>query len=392
MASSTSHAPAPLAVEDVLEILVAADSSNPPGDERAMADAVVGLAARLGLPAPRRLARTPSRPNLLIEIGHDGPTLLLAAHMDTVPADAQEWRGDPWRLRRAGGLTGLGAVDMKGSIAALLLALADRHASGRPGRVLAVLTADEEAGSAEGMRWLVDAGLVAADAAAVLEPAATGRASWEKLFVAERGLCLLELTASGRPGHSSGEVPRHERAPWLLITALTALGESALFDDVRHPVDGSRPRMNVGTVLRGSEVATVYPSVAAASIELRTVPGMSEASVLSELRGALAALDGGDRLDVKLVSWSPPSVPVDDARLLGAARAAWEAVLGTSPASGAYPAGTDAIALLEAGVPTISAFGPGTLAVVHQPEERLAVADLHVAVKLFTALMENYHR
>src|SRR5690349_21113366 len=109
---------------ELLRRLVAARSPNPPGDEREVADVIEREAAALGLPRAGCFARDPRRPNLIFNLGDGSPTLILAAHMDTVPAiDIPSWLSDPWQLTEVDGRqVGLGSSDMKGGIAAMLLA------------------------------------------------------------------------------------------------------------------------------------------------------------------------------------------------------------------------------------------------------------------------------
>ena len=149
---------------DLLTALVRARSPNPPGDEREVANVIEDASHRLGLPAPRRYARRAERPNLLLEIGHGQPRLLLAAHMDTMPpGPLNSWHiDDPFELEEhAGRLVGVGCADMKAAIASMLCAAA-RLVGDPPatGTLTLAFTADEENGSSEGMAWLCASGLI----------------------------------------------------------------------------------------------------------------------------------------------------------------------------------------------------------------------------------------
>src|SRR5690242_5611033 len=191
--------------------LVAARSPNPPGDETAVAAVICNKIAALGLPAPSCHARDSKRPNLIVKVGNGAPNLMLAAHMDTVPpGNLSSWHTDPYQLEEVKGrLVGLGAADMKGSIAAMLFAAARiaRHPEAN-GTLTLVFSADEENGSAYGMEWLAQEHLLAADGAAMTEPTGLGQNSWERLFVAQRGHCVSWLVARDEPGHSGMPLPR----------------------------------------------------------------------------------------------------------------------------------------------------------------------------------------
>ena len=157
------------AVDD-LRSMVAVDTSFPPGaGYEAFADLMEQLAVPLALDCervivPEELWRAPGargqRTNLIARRRSGRPVLGLYFHVDTVPA-AHGWAGDPLQLAREGDrLFGLGAADMKGSIAAALLAL---RAAQQTGLVLAydpmlLLCTDEEAGLYPGVRYLAEQG------------------------------------------------------------------------------------------------------------------------------------------------------------------------------------------------------------------------------------------
>jgi acetylornithine deacetylase/succinyl-diaminopimelate desuccinylase-like protein len=383
----------------LLAELVAARSPNPPGDETRVAAVVERAAADLGLPAPRRHARDASRPNLFIELGQGAPHLLLCCHMDTVPpGDLAAWATDPYRLERVGDrLHGLGTADMKAAIAAILLAAVRLQARPEPaGRLTLVFCADEENGSAYGMQWLAQEGLLRGDAAAMLEPSSLGDSSWQQLFVGQRGHCVSWLEARGEPGHSGAPVPRERRASFAFARALTALIEEDPFAEIRHPVDGTRPTANIATMVEGGMIPFAHPAALRACLEVRTIEGMTEASVLGRMREMVQAAGVGERVSIDPapppLNWIAPGDTVRDPRLLGAARQAWRETLGRSPVKAIFPAVTDSTHANAAGMPAFPAFGPGSLAVAHQPDESILAADLPLAIDLFEALARAYWR
>jgi len=90
----------------------------------------------------------------------DGPTLLLASHMDTVePSDEVSWPGSPWSgAMEDGKLFGLGAADCKGGLAAQLFAagLLKRSLLPLRGNLVVAATVAEENGMSIGTRGLID--------------------------------------------------------------------------------------------------------------------------------------------------------------------------------------------------------------------------------------------
>ena len=99
--------------------------------------------------------------NLYAVIGDDGPNLCYAGHTDVVPVgDEAAWSVDPFRAEiRNGKMIGRGVVDMKGSIAAFVAAVASYlDAYGAPkGRISFLITGDEEGPAINGTKKLLPA-------------------------------------------------------------------------------------------------------------------------------------------------------------------------------------------------------------------------------------------
>jgi acetylornithine deacetylase/succinyl-diaminopimelate desuccinylase-like protein len=378
--------------------LVEARSPNPPGDERAVAKVIREEAQLLGLPEPDVYALDPLRPNLIFRLGSGSPSLILAAHMDTVPpGEIGLWGSDPFELTEVEGrLVGLGAADMKASIAAMLVASARWLRSPSPlGSVTLVFSADEENFSQFGMEFLANEGLLVGDGAVVTEPSSVGTGSWDSFFVAQRGSCVAWLTAHGEPGHSGALIPSHRRAAAPFAKALTALVEADLFTEWRHPIDGTPVTVNIGTVVKGGVIAIAHPEFLQAAIEVRTLEGMTEELVLGELRNVIEAAGLGARVEIHPASapanWFDPGWEARDERLLAAARAAWTETLDRPPPTPAVmTAGTDSTHLNAVGIAALPAFGPGTLALAHKPNESIEANDLLLAIDLFNALIRAY--
>ncbi|MDH2401188.1 M20/M25/M40 family metallo-hydrolase [Bradyrhizobium sp. SSUT18] len=196
---------------DDLARMVAIDTTFPPGaGYEAFAGLMEGAVAALGLDCQRvdvpehlwRVADGPAqgrRTNLIARRRSDKPVLGLYFHVDTVPA-APGWTANPFQLTRDGDrLIGLGAADMKGTIAAVLLALRAADTIGLPLGYdpMLLLCTDEEGGLYPGVRHLAEQGLL--EGHILNFNGAAAPRIWAGCF----GLFTLLLRVRGRTVHAS---------------------------------------------------------------------------------------------------------------------------------------------------------------------------------------------
>ena len=135
---------------EVLSRLIQFHTVNPPGGERACLEWLAAYLSDAGLEVELDGAE-PERPCLVATLARgDGPALGYLSHVDTVLADAADWRHDPWSGDvHEGAIWGRGAIDMKSQTAAEAVALAHLAREGwRPprGEVKLISVGDEETG------------------------------------------------------------------------------------------------------------------------------------------------------------------------------------------------------------------------------------------------------
>ncbi|MFN7976316.1 MAG: M20/M25/M40 family metallo-hydrolase [Acidobacteriota bacterium] len=152
--------PADLADEavDLLREAIRHDTSNPPGREASLAQALTDYLKDAGLD-PALVEAAPGRTNVVARLPGDGSLrpLLLSAHLDVVPADPAEWRHPPFAAEiHDGYVWGRGAVDMKAmaAMSAVILKALAREGGTRKRDVVFAGVADEEAGGALGAGFL----------------------------------------------------------------------------------------------------------------------------------------------------------------------------------------------------------------------------------------------
>lgn len=201
---------------DLLRELIRFNTVNPPGNEGPALEHLRGFLEPAGWEC-KYLAKAPDRPNLVARLrGREpGPNLALISHVDTVPADPEEWSRDPWSGDLADGMIwGRGALDMKDQVAAEVAACVNLAESGwRPerGDLILVVAADEETGAHFGAKWLCEECPEEVRCDWVLNEGAGERLDFQgrRLFtlsVGEKGTFRFTVIAEGEAGH--GSIPR----------------------------------------------------------------------------------------------------------------------------------------------------------------------------------------
>lgn len=392
MPADVASADARRDVVSVTRRLVAASSQNPGEDERAVASVVEQLCVELGLPAPRRVG-VEERPNLLVEVpfGAGGRRLGLCAHTDTKPVGDGEWSTDPLDVTQVDGeVRGLGVVDMKGALAAMLLAMADLVAvPPAAGAVVLVLCADEENGATFGAQWLAGNAPPDVDAVVIGEPGGLVK-DWDRLHLGSRGICNFDVEIVTRQGHSGlrdvlGFVSATEVAARLVVD----LRERFL---PPHPRSSRwEPTLNPGVVLEGGVNYGVVPGRARVASDCRLVPGMDRSAFESAIRGFVAdTVDPSARTDVVIRNWIPAATIDDGHPLVSVARGVLAESQGAIPPDDFFPATTDATWFSEIGIPSLPAVGPGLLRYAHGADERISIAALEQARAVYRALASRY--
>ena len=384
-------------VVELTAALIEAPSPNPPGDELAPAQVVEQALARYGLPPARVVAAEPSRPNLIVRLdaARPGPHLALCGHLDTKPVGeaAAEWESNPFTPTiRGDRLYGLGSTDMKGAVAAMVLAgaafaaVADRSA----GALSLVFTADEEYGSRQGAEFLARSGAIDADAILLGEPAGIER-DWEAIRIVSRGFCGFRVTVRGTQTHSSiADLVPTVNAVEAMARVLVGLRRELRLRNPPHPLCPTGPTINLGVRVMGGVGYGVLPGHAEFWCDIRTTPGMTQDELREDVDAALSRVRAESPAAVvdwefaPALGWIGPTEVAPDHPTVQAVEAAAAAVLGEAPPLAAFPGATDAWPLQGiGGIPTLAAFGPGLLPLAHGPNEWVSIPALEQASRIF---------
>lgn len=190
----------------IARVLIAVPSPNPPLSTEAVASAAAALIRRHVPGAELSLhAAGDGVVNLVARLSGAGPgrRVVLSGHLDTFPVnEALPWTVDPFGgLEREGRIYGRGGADMKGGIAASIIAmavLAERCSAWR-GKLVLALSGDEESMGALGAQWLLEhVPCVRGDAVIIGDAGSPAVVRF-----GEKGFLWVEVDAAGKPAHGA---------------------------------------------------------------------------------------------------------------------------------------------------------------------------------------------
>lgn len=364
--------------------LVRVDTINPPGNERDAAEVLFGEVEGLGIDVEIvDLGDNRANIELCWPGTGDATALLYCGHLDTMPLGEQPWSQPPLDGYFDGEyLWGRGSVDMKGGVAAAVLAIVGlaREQRRLPGDVRFLGTIGEEvdcagARAALGRTVLSEVGHLVIGEPTAMEPA-----------VAHKGALFVELSTVGRGAHAAMAEQGVNAVDHMLelIRRIEAVG----WEVEEHPVLGA-PSLTIGT-LQGGTVVNLVPDRCQAQIDIRTVPGIDHDSLVATLKGVVDQM-GRDTpgFDGTLSMFGDyPPVGVDpNGPLVAAAENVLRRVRGVDPTqvSVAYFSDGSIIQPASNNVPTLLC-GPGDPNLAHQTDERVHIDQLEQAGRFYAEL------
>lgn len=269
---------------DVLSLtqkLIAFNTINPPGNEYEIARFVGNLLIENGFKV-EFFPFENERLHVIAERGlsSEEPPIVFTGHFDTVPLGAREWKEDPFGGEiKEGKIYGRGSSDMKGAVAAILVAAIEAFEEGTPkGGIRLILTAAEELGCI-GAKDLVATykNLGRARGIIVGEPTANMPA------IGHKGGLYLNLTTSGTTAHSS--MPHlGDNAIYKVAKAINKI-ENFDFKVEEDSLLGF-PTLNVGKVFGGLNINSV-PDAAGFTIDARTTTKINHKELIGQLKQSL---------------------------------------------------------------------------------------------------------
>lgn len=371
------------AVVDLTQALVRFPSVVPPGEYRDITKYVAEVVGDLGADEVRIVGPSEQKANVLARYrgSGGGPTLVLNGHLDVVPAgDVSTWDFDPFGGEVVNGrLYGRGAVDMKGQVAAMIIAMkALREARIRTrGDVFLALTIDEEEGSDfTGAGYVASNKLIPADYVIVGEPSDLDIVRYHK------GVCWFRLVTKGKSFHA-GYPEKGVNAVEHMVELIHAIRNKRLTHDP-HPVVGS---YSLGfNTIKGGVKTNCIADHCEAEFDVRPVPGQSPDLVEREVQQVLDDLKSSiPSLDAKLIALKKrTALDYPESYLLfDMVSEAANLVKGSPAKFIGHIANSDAQHFRKAGIPAVW-IGPGGINQnAHTANEYITLEQLDQGVRFF---------
>jgi succinyl-diaminopimelate desuccinylase len=332
------------------------------------------------------------------EGGNPGPCVHFNSHIDVVQAGGG-WSVDPFAGEvRDGKVFGRGACDMKGGLAASIIAaetLLD-SVGDWPGAIEISGTVDEESGGFGGVHYLAERGWFSApkvNHVIIPEPL-----NPDRVCIGHRGVWWAEIETHGRIAH--GSMPflgncavRHmqavldsfERDLYPLLMARTT-------DMPVVPSGARHSTLNLNSIHGGQAEQAIglpapcVPDSCRLVIDRRLLIEESLQSAKAEVLGILERLvreRAGFRYSIRDILEVMPSMADRNGPVARTTAAAVRRVLGRDPEFICSPGTYDQKHIDRVGkLKDCIAYGPGLLDLAHQPDEYVAIDDLVTSTKV----------
>jgi succinyl-diaminopimelate desuccinylase len=318
--------------------------------------------------------------------GDAGPILCFAGHTDVVPSGpASRWSQPPFEPTVVGGqLYGRGAADMKGSLAAMLVAVerfVDEHPD-HSGRIAFLITSDEEGvatnGTVKVVQWLQDQNITP-DYCLVGEPSSTAKCG-DVIKNGRRGSLGCTMTVKGLQGHVAyphlGRNPIHLAAPALAELASESWDQGNEF----FPATS----FQISNINGGTGATNVIPGELEVMFNFRFSTEVTD----GHLRQRTEAILDGHGLDYEL-TWNLSGQPflTPEGELVEAAVASIKQVTGMDTELSTAGGTSDGRFIAPMGTQVVE-LGPIN-ATIHQIDENTNVAELDVLTDIYQALLQR---
>jgi succinyl-diaminopimelate desuccinylase len=324
--------------------------------------------------------------NLYARLGSAGPHLCYAGHSDVVPpGELAQWSSDPFAADIQGGfLTGRGAADMKGSIAAFVSAAAQAvQDSAIKGSLSFLITGDEEGpaqyGTTKVLDWMEARG-ERPDHCLVGEPTSAHKLG-DMAKIGRRGSMNAHIIVRGAQGHVA--YPDRADNPVTRLVAFLHAVKARLLDSGNAHFQASN--LEVTNIQVGNDTENMIPAQAKARLNIRFNTEHSGATLSAWLQELLHQHAPQHELNIRISGeafLSPPG------KLSALVSDSVRAVTGLAPTL-STTGGTSDARFIQRLCPVIE-FGLVGQS-MHKVDEHVAVADIHALRAIYAHMIKSYY-
>ncbi len=326
--------------------------------------------------------------NLWATLGDAGPLLAFAGHTDVVPpGPARQWLSDPFEPTvRAGRLYGRGAADMKGAVAAMVVAtesfLAENIVKCRLGYLI---TSDEEGPAVDGTARVVDElerRGEKIDFCLVGEPSCAERLG-DTIKIGRRGSINGRLTVKGMQGH----VAYPDKSVNPIHAALPALSRLVGIEWDRGNASFPPTSLQISNINAGAGADNVIPGTLEARFNLR----YSTEIDAGHIRARVARLLDEAGFDCQL-DWHESGRPflAGNGKFADQVAARIEREIGAAPERSTSGGTSDGRFIAPTGAQVVE-FGPCNES-IHRANENVALDDLDALARVYRGILEDFNQ
>lgn len=371
----------------LLQEMIQINTVNPPGNEKKLAQYMKKRLDSFGINS-EVIDLGNNRANIIGRIEGSGQkeALLLNGHLDTVPPGDIEWEYGAFSGKIVDGkIYGRGSADMKGGLAAMIMAAGAIKKVGMPlkGDLIIAGTAGEEIDSIGAFHFLESGGLNNVGAIVIGEP------SSYKIKIAEKGALWIELTTYGKTSH--GAFP--EKGVNAIVHMNLLLNELLKYD-FKYQENRllGKPTFNISTI-EGGVKTNVVPDKCSMTIDIRTVPSIEHGDIINDFQKIINRLKKKVKdfnADIKVLNDRPAVETKENHPFIELGKRVGKKYLKKDIGIKGLNFYTDAAVFLPAtNLPAII-YGPGDSDMAHQPNEYITIEGLWETVQFYIGIILEY--
>lgn len=368
----------------LLQDIIKIDSTN--DNEKEVATYLENVFLQYGVKS-KQVDYAKGRSSLVTEIGTGNQTLSFSGHMDVVSAgDESQWSYNPFAgVEVDGKIYGRGATDMKGGLAAMVVAMVELLEEGNlNGKIRLLATTGEEVGL-YGARQLTEEGYAEGLSAMII-----GEPTQNNIVYAHKGVYTYKVISEGISAHSS--------MPELGVNAIDKL--VVFYNQLQEELskitvenESLGPLVHNISLINGGVQINSVPENASLTANVRTIPEFNNEQMTQMLTRIIEEINSEDpssKLVLNITQDTAPMFSEKDSRIVKVASKVAKEIIGEELPVIGVPAGTDASEFTKAKEKfPIIIFGPGN-DTPHQVDEYIEVNNYLEMIEVYKKIAKEY--